>query len=398
MIRGSGNLRGERRTRSPLACAPDLRVHGFPASERRIIAPAGASWIDRTRSAHDDDGERKHGERCAASNAAAGTIENSVEHAADRIAGPRSANANDRIADRDRRIRAPAGGDDDVLAALPLVGHRRRDAGRRQPAGPQLGTGLRVERAQVTVQCSADEDDAAAGHERAAEVRRAPARRESQRRDVFERAEVGLPQDALRAQVERREHAPWRRVARQLPRREQQLALHAERRASLRGDLDAREFLAHLAEFGRRKQRDHVHQSAGVRVDDVACGIDRDPTPVDAAAGEREEDRSFLARRRVEAFVARGGNPLAAFAAIPERQSPGVVGRERRGREQRQIGRKRLRRRKRFARRAALRHRALLDRKDRRAGIAVQDEQHPLLGARDYDVSRLARRASASRA
>src|SRR5436190_8126048 len=56
-----------------------------------------------------------------------------------------------------------AGGDDDVLAALPDIGHRRRLPARRQPAAPQLLARGGVEGAQVVVQGGADEHQARCG-------------------------------------------------------------------------------------------------------------------------------------------------------------------------------------------------------------------------------------------
>src|SRR5204863_9772496 len=111
------------------------------------------------------------------------------------VAGPAQRERDDRVADRKRRVRASAGGDDYILAALPLVGHRRRDARGGQPAGPELGAGFCVKGAQVAIERSADEEDSAARDERAAEIRSAPARREAEGPEILERAEVGLPED-----------------------------------------------------------------------------------------------------------------------------------------------------------------------------------------------------------
>ena len=73
-----------------------------------------------------------------------------------------------------------AGGNDDVLLAVPHIGHRVGDAGHRQPALPQLGAGLGREGAQIGIE-RAGEDEAAARDQDAAEERRAPRKSEAER-------------------------------------------------------------------------------------------------------------------------------------------------------------------------------------------------------------------------
>src|SRR6185437_1142544 len=66
-----------------------------------------------------------------------------------------------------------ARGNDDILAPLPYIGHRRCLSARGQAAAPQFLAGLGVERAQVIVERRPDEDNPARRRDRPAKIRRA---------------------------------------------------------------------------------------------------------------------------------------------------------------------------------------------------------------------------------
>ena len=140
---------------------------------------------------------------------------------------------------------------------------------------------------------------------------------------------------------------------------------------------------------GARHEADGVRHPRGVDVDH-AGGIDRDAAPVGAAARERKDEAALDRRRRVEPIVAQRGDAIAAGAAIEEGEAERVLGAQGRGRDPGQVDRKRLRGRELLARRAVLRHGALLDRKDRPARVAIENEDEALLGRLHDDVARLA--------
>src|SRR3974390_3120332 len=80
-----------------------------------------------------------------------------------------------RIAEFGAELAVTAGGDDDKLFAVrpQAVGHRHRLATRRQPAFPQLSTGLDIERAQIIIHRCSYEDEPTGGDDRSSQIRRA---------------------------------------------------------------------------------------------------------------------------------------------------------------------------------------------------------------------------------
>ena len=104
------------------------------------------------------------------------------------------------------------------------------------------------------------------------------------------------------------------------------------------------------AKSARGIRRDDVRGAAGVDIDDAAR-IDGDAAPVDAAAGEREDDACPAGRgRRVEAVAAQRRDALAAGGAVERREAERVLGSQLRRHQRRQVGRKGLRRRERLRR------------------------------------------------
>ena len=107
-----------------------------------------------------------------------------------------------------------------------------------------------------------------------------------------------------------------------------------------------------------------------VGIDDLIGGIEGNAAPVHPAAGHRKDQRALGRGRRVEAFVARGGEPVAAGRTVPEGyQAEGVLCGDALRHDDGHMSGKRLRRRKLLAFRAALRHGPLLHRPDRLARL-----------------------------
>src|SRR6185369_17521283 len=108
--------------------------------------------------------------------------------------------------------------------------------------------------------------------------------------------------------------------------------------------------------------------------------VDGAAAPVRPSAREREDERALQRRRRVEAFIAQARDPVATRRSVEESEAECILLPQLRWDQRRHVDGKRLRRRQLLALRAALRHRALFDRVDRLAGVAVQDEDEALLG------------------
>ena len=112
------------------------------------------------------------------------------------------------------------------------------NAGR--PRLPQLVAGREIERADLLVHRRGDEHEPARGDDRTADVGRAPGL-ERIERPFLDLAERHAPADLAGGQVDRRQLAPRRRIARHAEERHQDLAPHAERRAALRRRLVVRD-------------------------------------------------------------------------------------------------------------------------------------------------------------
>ena len=84
--------------------------------------------------------------------------------------------------------------------------------------------------------------------------------------------------------------------------------------------------------------------------------------------------------------IARAHAPRSHGVSLPTSASGCAVRRP----SGRQIGREGLGRRQQLARDAALRDRALLDRQEGLAGVALEHKDQPLRGARDDDIAFLA--------
>src|ERR1700761_7128276 len=67
-----------------------------------------------------------------------------------------------------------AGGNDDILMAVQLVGHRRGLRAGGKGIFPEDRTGSAVEGAEVAVDAGGDEDQVARGHDSPAKIERAP--------------------------------------------------------------------------------------------------------------------------------------------------------------------------------------------------------------------------------
>ena len=106
-----------------------------------------------------------------------------------------------------------------------------------------------------------------------------------------------------------------------------------------------------------------------------------DAAPRHAADVAGNDERAFQRRRREESVGAQRADGVAAPGAVLVGRPPGVVGLQRRRRERARRRRERLRRRRDLARHVALRDRALLDGNERRSGLAIQDEEMPVLEA-----------------
>src|SRR4051812_28579036 len=106
----------------------------------------------------------------------------------------------------------PAGRDRDILLALPEISHGIGDTGYRQPPLPQFLARSGVERAQIGIS-SSSEDESARRDRNAAEQRRSPAKGEPERREIFRGADRRMPEDFSCLQIERDHLAPWRLVA-----------------------------------------------------------------------------------------------------------------------------------------------------------------------------------------
>ena len=174
-------------------------------------------------------------------------------------------------------------------------------------------------------------------------------------------------QISLRAvQVERGERSPGRRVAGRAERRCDQLADHSVRRAGSAGVTSLSGLLAFAAAKSARGTRRHERAArCEVLTYTTPPGIDRHAAPVDAAAGERKDERSLGRGRRVEAFVAQRGDAFAAGVTVEEGEAERIL-RSAAARARAAAGRAgtvcvgdEL-----LAGRAALRHGPLLDRED----------------------------------
>ena len=196
------------------------------------------------------------------------------------------------------------------------------------------------------------------------------------------------PENLAGLQIDRDHLAPWRLVAQQAQRRHRDRARHRERRTLLPSEIVTGRRVEPIGHGGARKQLDDVDRARGVGIEDLVDGIERGAAPVHAAAGHRKHHRALRRWRRVEAFVARRCNLLAADPAIPERNhAEHIVGRNPLRHQRRHMGRKRLRRRELLALGAALRHRAFFHRPYRLAGVAIEHEHKTLLGRLDHDIA-----------
>ncbi len=174
----------------------------------------------------------------------------------------------------------------------------------------------------------------------------------------------------------------------QAQRRQRDRTRHRERRPLLPSEIVTGRRVEPIGHGSARKQLDDVDRPRGVGIKDLVDGIERSAAPVHAAPGHRKHHGALRRWRRVEAFVARRCNLLAADPAIPERNhAEHVVGRNPLRHQRRHMGRKRLRRRQLLALGAALRHRAFFHRPYWLAGVAIEHEHKALLGRLDHHIA-----------
>ncbi len=123
---------------------------------------------------------------------------------------------------------------------------------------------------------------------------------------------------------------------------------------------------------------------------ELALRIPARARPVRAAAGERVQDRAALARRREEPLVAQPRELLAARREMLRSRRVEVLLAEALRHQRRRRARERLRRPAALARHVARGERPLLDREERRAGLAVEHEHEAALGGLRHRVARAA--------
>src|SRR3954466_12103344 len=99
---------------------------------------------------------------------------------------------------------------DDVLLAAGLIGHRRRLAAGRKAVLPKLSAIANVERADIVIHRSRDEDDAARGDDRTAQHGNAELEWQRQRGLIADRADAMLPGHFVRPKIDRCDVAPRR--------------------------------------------------------------------------------------------------------------------------------------------------------------------------------------------
>src|SRR5215218_3585739 len=127
-----------------------------------------------------------------------------------------------------------SGGDDDVLPALVLVGHRCGLPASRERILPEQLTGFDIEGAEDGVEGGADEDEPATRRGWPAETGRTPAHRVWHDGRIRDQPQRHLPSERAVSQIYRRERAPRRWAERQHRLRVEEEATHqCVRRAEL---------------------------------------------------------------------------------------------------------------------------------------------------------------------
>src|SRR6266568_1706950 len=227
-------------------------------------------------------------------------------------------------------FRMAASGDHHVLFAVraELVGHRCGVATSWKLRLPQLLACFHIEGTKVGIEGAGDENQSSRTGDGATQADRSWWDRRLLTAKILQRTEGNLPSNLSFRHVNRDEHTPGWRRARQLRRRLEEAAKQSVGRPGLRGilavfraDFVAPEISAgNELYFGNQVVRVH-EQKAVLRIKGVA-------TPGHASKIARHSQSALNTWRSEDTLVAKRANPGPAGLAILGSRSPGILRRD----------------------------------------------------------------------